>query len=101
MRQAIDGAPPDVAELLVRLTVEVPVEEADDVVRQLVREAVRREVFTLEAEARTSPQANEDAKQVFAWLHALGLPDASAEATERLVAWLVVRSETIGEGQRA
>jgi DNA primase len=101
LREAIDGAPADVAALLVRLTVEIPIEAADEVVHQLVREAVRREVFTLEAEARTSPQANEDAKQVFAWLHSLGLPDTSAEAEERLVAWLVVRSEAISEGQRA
>jgi hypothetical protein len=101
LREAIDGAPPDVAELLVRLTVEEPRWPADDVLKQLVRDATRRELTVLTTEARSQPAALEEAADVTTWMHSLDEPDASAEATERLVAWLVVRSETIGEGQRA
>jgi DNA primase len=101
LREAIDGASADVAELLVRLTVEEPRWPADDVLKQLVRDATRRELTVLTTEARSHPAALEEAADVTTWIHALDGPDTSAEATERLVAWLVVRSETIGEGQPA
>jgi hypothetical protein len=101
LREAIAGSAPDVAELLVRLTVEEPRWPPDDVVRQLVRDATRRELSQLTSEARSRPAAAEEAADATVLIHSLDDPDASAEATERLVAWLVVRSDSIGEGREA
>jgi DNA primase len=96
---AIDRAPGPAQQLLVRLTVEEPRSEPDEVVTQLVRDTVRREVAQLTVEARTSTRALEDARQVAGWLQELDDPDVSAEASRRLVAWLVVRARTNGSGQ--
>ncbi len=63
LREAVEGAPPEVSDLLVRLTVEEPLEQADDVVRHLVWVAGRRELSGLEAEARTLPEANEECQE--------------------------------------
>lgn len=101
LRAAIDTSPPDVAELLVRLTVEEPRWPVDDVVVQLVRDATRRELSVLAAEARMHPELLDDAAEASTWMHALDDPDASAEATERLVAWLTVRSDPVAEGREA
>jgi DNA primase len=101
LREAIAGASPDVAELLVRLTVEEPRWPPEEVVRQLVRDATRRELTLLTSEARSRPAAAEEAADATVLIHSLDDPDASAEATERLVAWLVVRSDSIGEGRGA
>ena len=57
LHQVIDSAPPEVRALLVRLTVEEPRGEPDDVVLQLVRDAARGELLVITAEARTSPEA--------------------------------------------
>jgi len=68
------------------------------VVAQLVRDAVRRELPVLTVEARTSSGAMEEAAQVAAWLQDLDRKDSSAEASHRLVAWLLVRSQQNGSG---
>jgi DNA primase len=101
LHEAIDGSPPEVRALLVRLTVEEPVGEPDEVVVQLVRDAVRRELTLLTAEARTSSTAGQEAADLSAWVQQLDDPDASVAATSRLVAWLVVRTtSTDGEQER-
>ncbi|MGP0108984.1 MAG: DNA primase [Acidimicrobiales bacterium] len=99
LHQAIDGAPPDVEALLVRLAVEEPRSQPDEVVLQLVRDAARRELSLITAEARTSPAAMEEAARATGWVQELDDPATSAAATASLVAWLVVRSQTNGSGQ--
>ena len=99
LHQAIDGASPEVRALLVRLTVEEPTGEPDEVVLQLIREAARRELTLITGEARTSPAAVAEAADVSRWVQELDDPSASVTASARLVAWLVVRSTTDGQGQ--
>ncbi len=101
LHQAIDGAPPPVQALLVRLTVEEPTSDPDDVVLQLVRHAARRELRVITSEARTSAAAAQEAVEATAWVQELDNPGASAAATTRLVAWLVVRARTNGSGESA
>jgi DNA primase len=100
LHQAIDTSPPEVRALLVRLTVEEPKGEPDDVVCQLVRDAARRELRLITAEARTSPDAVEEAAAAAGWVQELDDPVTSASALARLVAWLVVRvqTSTLGRG---
>ena len=85
--------------MLVRLTVEEPRSEPDEVVAQLVRDTVRRELPVLTVEARTSPQAMQEAAEVAGWLQDLDGSATSAEASRRLVAWLLVRAQPNGSGQ--
>jgi DNA primase len=99
LHQAIDGAPPEVEALLVRLTVEEPRSQPDEVVLQLVRDAARRELSLITAEARTSPAAMEEAARATGWVQELDDLATSVAATASLVAWLVVRSQTNGSGQ--
>jgi len=99
--EAIDGASGPVQALLVRLTVEEPRAEPDEVVVQLVRDAVRRELPVLTVEARTSPGAMQEAADVAGWLQDLDGSTTAAEAARRLVAWLVVREQPRGSGQVA
>jgi len=99
--EAIDSAPGRVQALLVRLTVEEPRSEPDEVVNQLVRDTVRRELPQLAVEARTSDRAMAEAAQVAVWLQELDVPGAAAEASRRLVAWLLVRARVDGSGQDA
>jgi len=99
--EAIDEAPSRVQKLLVRLTVEEPRSEPDEVVSQLVRDVVRRELPQLAVEARTSDQALTDAREAAGWLQELDDPATAAEASRRLVAWLLVRARTTGTGQDA
>ncbi len=99
LHRAIDSAAPGVQTLLVRLSVEEPRSDPDDVLVQLVRDAVRRELPLLTVEARSSPAAMEEAASVAAWLQELDDPRTSVAASDGLVAWLVVRSQTNGTGQ--
>jgi hypothetical protein len=99
--EAIDRAPSRVQKLLVRLTVEEPRSEPDEVVSQLVRDVVRRELPQLAVEARTSDQALSDAREAAGLLQELDDPATAAEASRRLVAWLLVRARTTGTGQNA
>ncbi len=103
LREAIDNAAPDVRELLVRLSVEQPLPGStpDDVVDHLVRVAASREVARLETESRSSEAVRAERADAVAQLHALDDPSSSPAARESLVAWLMVRSEPVGEGQRA
>ncbi|MGO8872945.1 MAG: DNA primase [Acidimicrobiales bacterium] len=101
LREAIDSSPPEVRALLVRLTVEEPVSEPDEVILQLVRDAARRELTVITAEARTSPAAVQEAAEVAAWVQELDDPGASVAATARLLAWLMVRAQTSGTEQQA
>ncbi len=99
LHQAIDRATPEVRALLMRLTVEEPTGEPDDVVLQLVRDVARWELTLLTTEARTSSVAASEATEVARWVQELDDPGASATATARLVAWLVVRSSMTGSGR--
>ncbi|HUY66487.1 MAG TPA: DNA primase [Acidimicrobiales bacterium] len=96
LHQVIDAAPPAVRALLVRLTVEEPMGEPDEVVLQLVRDASRQELKVITAEARTSPEAVREAANVAGWVQELDDPDDSVAATASLVAWLVLRAQTSG-----
>ena len=99
--QAIDTAPGRVQSLLVRLTVEEPRSEPDEVVVQLVRDTVRRELPLLAVEARTSTEAMAEAASVASGLQELDDPVLSAEAARRLVAWLSVRAQQDGTRELA
>jgi DNA primase len=99
--EAIDAASGPVQALLVRLTVEEPRSEPDEVISQLVRDTVRRELPVVTVEARTSSEAMGEAVEVAGWLQDLDRPDSSAEASRRLVAWLLVRAQRIGSGEVA
>jgi DNA primase len=101
LHQVIDAAPPAVRALLVRLTVEEPVGEPDEVVLQLVRDASRQELKVITAEARTSPGAVQEAADVTGWVQELDDPNDSVAATASLVAWLVSRAQTSGREPEA
>ena len=73
--------------------------QIDDVVLQLVRDAARRELHLVTAEARTSSSAAAEAVAASAWVQELDVPSASVAATARLVAWLVVREQTSTAGR--
>jgi DNA primase len=98
LHEVIEQAPPEVRALLVRLTVEEPRGQPDDVVLQLVRDAARGELTVITGEARTSSEAAAEAAQVASWVQELDDPSASVAATARLVAWLVVRAQTESPG---
>jgi len=102
LHDAIDGAPPDVADLLRRVAVEEPiipeetlVDPVDAVVAQLVREATRRALSDLQVQARTAPDGldgiHAEATRVRLWLEELDDPSNGSEATRRLLAWLLDR----------
>ena len=91
--QAIDSASPEVRALLVRLVVEEPMGEPDEVVLQLVRDAARKELAIVTREARTAPEAVAEAASATVWVQELDDPVAAAAATDRLVAWLVGRGQ--------
>ncbi|HEV3266147.1 MAG TPA: DNA primase [Acidimicrobiales bacterium] len=93
LHQAIDTSTPEVRAMLVRLTVEEPKGEPDEVVSQLVRDAVRRQLSLATREARTSAEAAAEAAAASVWVQELDDPSAAAAATARLVAWLVVKNE--------
>ena len=59
------------------------------------------ELPQLAVEARTTGQALTDAREVAGWLQELDDPATAAQASRRLVAWLLVRARTTGTGQDA
>ncbi|MDE3086973.1 MAG: hypothetical protein KGJ77_09430, partial [Acidobacteriota bacterium] len=83
---------PQVADLLRRLVVEEPAEDADAVIVQLVRIAARRALGDLESQARLSPEAFAELAPLTARLHHdledLDAPDGGVIAADRLLAWL-------------
>ncbi len=101
LHHAIDRAPLEVRELLVRLAVEEPVAEPEDVIVQLVRDVARAELALVVSEARGAPELAREAIEMAARVQELDDPAASAEATDRLLAWLVVRSQMSGAGRRS
>jgi DNA primase len=102
LHDAIDGAPPDVADLLRRVAVEEPVipdetlsDPVDSVIVRLVREAATRAISDLAVQTRTAPEGMEgthaeleEAKRIYVKLR--DDPDDS-EATRWLLAWLLDR----------
>ena len=86
---AIAAAGPEAADLLQRLAVEEAAADPDDVVARLVDRAAHRALADLEAVARSAPEQALAVSATVAWLQLTlaDLPDA--EATDRLVAWLV------------
>jgi DNA primase len=94
LRDAIEQADPDAAELLQRLAVEEVDVEAEDVLALLVGEAAGRSLHALEAEARISPDPLTSA-EVVGWLklrlEELREVDSRRSALEQLVAFLVQR----------
>jgi DNA primase len=102
LHEAIRGVEqdsPDVALLLRRLAVEEPAMGADGVVMQLVRTASRRALGDLDAEGRLSPDAFAQVARVTAQVHSdiekldTDDGDEAIKAADRLLAWLVERSD--------
>jgi DNA primase len=102
LHDAIDSAPPDVADLLRRVAVEEPVmpddgpaDPVDAVVTQLVRVAIRRALADLQVRARIAPDelttTAEETARVRRWLEELDDPSDGREAARRLLAWLLQR----------
>jgi hypothetical protein len=94
--EAIEGAHPQVAQLLSRLAVEETDAEPVDVVCRLVTEAVRRAVADLVAEARHADDPM-PVLQTQHWLvgklDELRDPHSRLAALEQLVAWITDRGE--------
>ncbi|HLG67358.1 MAG TPA: DNA primase [Acidimicrobiales bacterium] len=105
LHEAIESAGEEAAELLRRVAVEEPLandgflgDPVDAVVHQLVREATRRELARLQAEARVrgaelSSAAAETAR-LRLWVEELDDPQTCHLAGERLLAWLIARGES-------
>jgi DNA primase len=102
LHDAIDGASPDVADLLRRVAVEEPVisnetlsDPVDSVIVQLVREATRRALSDLDVQTRTRPEGIEgthaEMASVRRWLEKLDDDTDGREATQWLLAWLLDR----------
>ncbi len=102
VHEAVEAAPPQVASVLRRVTVEEPVagdpelgDPVHSVVSVLIREAVRRALADVGMESRAggdSWQARAaETVQVRLWLDQLDDPDAGRDSADRLVAWLVGR----------
>jgi DNA primase len=99
LHDAIDVAPPDVADLLRRVAVEEPVvpedgpaDPVDAVVTQLLRVATRRALADLQVRARTAPDelstTAEETARVRRWLEELDEASGGRESARRLLAWL-------------
>ncbi len=100
LHQAIEGADPDVADLLQRLAVEDSDDDVDEVVIRLIERAGKRALKELRREARNSSQP-QDYAAVIAWLK-LALEDVRSgqsgqDEESPLVGWLVSRSEVSDE----
>ena len=96
LHEAIDAADPAAAALLQRLAVEETDADPDDVLARLADEAARRALAELAASARASAEPTGYAPLI-GWLkltmEELREPATQAEATERLVRWLVERED--------
>lgn len=101
LASAIDGAPPEVAALLVRLSVEPSDAETTDVLSRLATEVGRSVLGELEAEARSSPDPLAYAQSI-TWLKVtldqLRGPRAEVETLTQLLAWLADRRRVTKQG---
>jgi DNA primase len=99
VHEAVEAAPPPVARLLRRVTVEEPISGDPDlgdpvhsVVSVLVREAVRRGLADVGMESRAGGESWQaraaETAQVRLWLDQLDDEAAGRDAADRLVAWL-------------
>jgi hypothetical protein len=99
LHDAIAAADPGAAELLQRLAVEEPDTDPDDVVALLVREATRRALTELEADARSGSDRFLEVAPVIGWVklavEELDQPGTRLDAASRLVAWLAERAEEV------
>jgi len=111
VHEAVEGAQPEVAGLLRRVTVEEPLpgdlelgDPVDSVVSVLLRAAVRRALADTEARNRTEnvpwQQRAAETAQVRLWLDELDDSSSGRDAVDRLVAWLTERERESGEGGR-
>jgi len=100
LHEAVEGAAPEVADLLRQVAVEEPTiaddplaDPADGVVTQLVREAARRALSGLQADARVSgadlSSVNADTGRLRHWLEELDEPITCRITCDRLLAWLL------------
>jgi hypothetical protein len=100
LRQAVDRAEPEVADLLRRLAVEEPIlpqddrtDPADPVIAQLVREGARRALADRQAAGRAAgvglAELAGETSMVRRLVEELDDPDRCRAACDRLVAWLL------------
>lgn len=100
VREAVERADDDVADLLRRVSVEEPPEPddprtdpADPVVAQLVREAAKRALTERQVAARSGDGdialLASETVAVRRWMDELDVPIHGREAADRLVAWLI------------
>jgi DNA primase len=97
LHEAIEKADPGAAALLQRLAVEEAEADPDDVVALLAERAGRRALSELVELVNADESRFEELAPVMSWtrvtLEGLREPVTRVEASERLVAWLVERSE--------
>jgi DNA primase len=102
LHDAIASAPPDIAALLRRVTVEEPIkgdpelgDPVDSVVAVMLHGATRRALSEVEIESRTTNDSWQsraaETAQVRHWLAELDDPASGRAAADRLVAWLSER----------
>jgi DNA primase len=101
LTDALDGAPAEVSDLLLRLSVEPSDAESTDVLSRLATEVGRVVMADLEAEARGAPDPLAYASSM-AWLK-LTLdevrdPRAEVETVTQLLAWLADRRRVVEQG---
>ena len=101
LTDALDGAPAEVSDLLLRLSVEPSEAESTDVLSRLATEVGRAVLSDLEAEARGAPDPLAYASSM-AWLK-LTLdevrgPRAEVETVTQLLAWLADRRRVVEQG---
>jgi DNA primase len=100
LHEAIEKTDPGAAALLQRLAVEDSDSDPDDVIALLCEQAAGRAITDLEAEARASEERYLELAPTVGWLK-LAMeqtspdrePSTRVEASNRLVAWLLDRSE--------
>lgn len=99
--EAIEQSPPDVGELLARLSVEEGAADPLDVLGRLATELARRVLHELEAEARGSEDPLAYSRAV-AWLKLtldrIRGPHTEVETLTQLIAWLADRRRTTEQG---
>ena len=99
LHDAIEKADPGAAALLQRLAVEEAEADPDDVVALLAERAGRRAVEGLEAALRDGRASFEDVVPLIGWVQVtieeLREPSTRVDASDRLVAWLIEKSEGV------